>query len=198
VNTSQAPVARWHNRRLLVLFLIATAIVALQALVLIAMGQPPICNCGTVKLWHGLVSSAENSQHVADWYTYSHVIHGFAFYFLLWLIAPRMSVGARFLLAIGIEASWEVFENTPFIINRYRQSALALGYTGDSVINSVFDSLAAALGFLLARFLPVWTIVVSAIAMELFAGYMIRDNLVLNILQLLFASKAISAWQAGA
>jgi hypothetical protein len=177
--------------------LIAAAIVALQTAVLLAMGQPPICACGYVKLWHGAVLSAENSQHISDWYIFSHVIHGFVFYFLLWLIAPRMPVGARFLLALGVEAAWEIAENTPFIIDRYRQSALAQGYTGDSVINSVSDTLAAALGFWLARLLPAPAIVVAAMAMELFVGYMIRDNLALNIIQLLFASPAISAWQAG-
>jgi hypothetical protein len=177
--------------------LVAAGIIALQAAVLLAMGQPPICACGYVKLWQGDVLSSENSQHISDWYIFSHVIHGFGFYFLLWLIAPRMPLGLRFVLALGIEAGWEVLENTPFIIDRYRQSALAQGYTGDSVINSVFDTLAAAFGFFLARLLPVWMIVVLAIATELFVGYMIRDNLMLNIIQLLFPSAAISAWQAG-
>jgi hypothetical protein len=177
--------------------LIAAAIIALQAAVLLAMGQPAICACGYVKLWHGVVLSSENSQHVSDWYIFSHVIHGFAFYFLLWLVAPRMPVAQRFALALALEAAWEIIENTPFIIDRYRQSALARGYSGDSVINSVFDTLAAAIGFWLARLLPTWAIVVLAVALELFVGYMIRDNLVLNIIQLLFPSGAISAWQAG-
>jgi hypothetical protein len=177
--------------------LIAATIILLQAAVLVAMGQPPICACGYVKLWHGAILSAENSQHISDWYVFSHVIHGFIFYFVLWLIAPRLPVGLRFALALGIEAAWEVVENTPFVIDRYRQSALAQGYTGDSAINSVFDTLAAALGFWLARLLPVPAIVAGALAMELFVAYMIRDNLALNIIQLLFASPAISAWQAG-
>ena len=177
--------------------LIGIGIIALQAAVLLAMGQPAICACGYVKLWHGAVLSSENSQHISDWYIFSHVIHGFIFYFLLWLIAPRMPLAQRFALALMVEAGWEMIENTPFIIDRYRQSALAQGYTGDSVINSVFDTLAAALGFLLARLLPAWAIVVLAIAMELSVGYLIRDNLILNIIQLLFPSAAISAWQAG-
>jgi hypothetical protein len=177
--------------------LIAAAIVALQALVLLAMGQPPICACGTIKLWHGLVSSAESSQQISDWYTYSHVLHGLIFYFLLWLVAPRMSFGLRFTLAIGIEASWEILENTPFIINRYRQSALALGYVGDSVINSVFDTLAAAIGVVLARILPVWSTIALVIATELSLAYAIRDNLTLNIVQLIHPFEAISRWQIG-
>ncbi|HEY8268282.1 MAG TPA: DUF2585 family protein [Xanthobacteraceae bacterium] len=177
--------------------LIGAAIIALQALVLVAMGQPPICACGTIKLWHGLVSSAESSQQISDWYTYSHVLHGLIFYFLLWLIAPGMPFGLRFVLAIGIEASWEVLENTPFIINRYRQSALALGYVGDSVINSVFDTLAAAIGVALARILPVWSTIALIVATEWSLAYAIRDNLTLNIVQLIYPFEAISRWQTG-
>ena len=197
MNTSQVPVAGSDGQRLLVLLLAVAAIVALQALALFAMGQPPICACGTIKLWHGLVSSAENSQQLTDWYTYSHVIHGLIFYFLLWLVVPGVPFGVRFLLAIGIEASWEVFENTPFIINRYRQSALALGYVGDSVINSVFDTLAAVVGVALARILPVWSTIALVIATELSLAYAIRDNLTLNIVQLIYPFEAISRWQIG-
>jgi hypothetical protein len=148
-------------------------------------------------LWHGSPSGPETSQHVADWYTYTHIIHGFGLYLLLWLLAPRASFGLRLALAIGLEAGWEVIENTPFVMDRYRDLALAHGYFGDSVINSVADTLAAAFGFVLARLLPVWSIVAIAIAMELFAGYMIHDNLTLNIIQLVYPSEAISRWQAG-
>jgi hypothetical protein len=176
---------------------IAGAIVAIQAAALLAMGQPPICACGYVKLWHGIVLSSENSQHISDWYTFSHVIHGFVFYFLAWLLFPRAPIALRFALAMVVEAGWEVIENTPFVIDRYRQSALAQGYTGDSVINSVFDTLAAALGFLMARLMPVWSIILIAVAMELSVGYLIRDNLGLNIIQLLFPSEGLSRWQAG-
>ena len=177
--------------------LIGAGIVALQAGVLLALGQPPICTCGYVKLWHGVVLSDQNSQQLTDWYTFSHVIHGFGFYLLLWLIAPRAPVGLRLVLALGLEAGWEIFENTPFIIDRYRQQALAQGYIGDSVINSVFDTLAMIFGFVLARILPVWVTVALAVAMELFVGFLIRDNLTLNIIQLIYPSEAISSWQSG-
>lgn len=177
--------------------LLAAAIVTMQALALLAMGQPPICECGYVSLWQGAVSSPENSQQLSDWYTYSHVIHGFGFYLLLWLVAPRSPVGMRFVAAVALEAGWELFENTPFIINRYRESALAQGYFGDSIVNSVSDSLAAALGFLMARKLPDWIILALVVAMELLALFMIRDNLTLNILQLIAPSEAISRWQFG-
>lgn len=175
----------------------AVAILSLQALALLGLGQPPVCQCGYVKFWHGVVSSPENSQHLTDWYTHTHVIHGLVWYLLLWLVAPRMPIGLRLVLAIGIEATWEVMENTPFIINRYRQSALAQGYFGDSIINSIVDTLATALGFLLARLLPVWIIIALAITLELFAAYMIRDNLALNIVQLVYPTETVSRWQTG-
>ncbi|MDP2620908.1 MAG: DUF2585 domain-containing protein [Hyphomicrobiales bacterium] len=194
----QVPVPEWSKKLSLRTYvLIAAGLVALQALVLLALGQPAICACGTVRLWHGSVLSAENSQQLTDWYTYSHVIHGFGFYLLLWLVAPRLPVGLRFAIALGLEAGWEVIENTPFIIDRYRETALAQGYVGDSVINSVFDTMAAGLGFALARLLPYWAPIGLAIAMEIFVGFMIRDNLTLNIIQLVWPSEAISAWQAG-
>jgi Protein of unknown function (DUF2585) len=177
--------------------LIAAGLVAVQALALVAMGHPLICTCGDVRLWHGIVFSAENSQHLADWYTYSHVIHGFGFYLLLWLIAPRLPLGVRLVIAIGLEASWEIIENTPPVMERYRRSALAEGYFGDSVINSLSDTLAAVVGFLLARLLPVWSSVALVIAMELFVAYMIRDNLTLNIIQLIHPTAVISKWQTG-
>lgn len=172
-------------------------LVGLQSIALLALGHPPICTCGTVKLWHGVVASSETSQHIFDWYTYSHVIHGFAFYFLLWLLAPSMSFGLRLTIAVGIEVAWEVAENMPAIMERYRQSALARGYFGDSVINSLADTLAAAFGVIVARILPVWLIVAAAAAMELFASYSIRDNLMLNVIQLIHPFEAIARWQEG-
>lgn len=189
---------KWYKRiPLSVVLLMAVGFFVLQALVLLALGQPPICTCGTIKLWTGDVSGPENSQQLTDWYTYTHIVHGFVLYFLLWLIAPRMPIGLRFVLAVGLEASWEMIENTPFIIDRYRQSALAQGYVGDSIVNSVFDTLAGAFGFVLARILPVWSTVVIMVVMELFVGFMIHDNLTLNIIQLIHPTAAISDWQAG-
>ena len=177
--------------------LIAAGFVGVQALILYKMGQPLFCKCGTFKLWVGIVSSPENSQQLTDWYTYTHIVHGFALYLLFWLSAPRSQIGLRFALAVGLEAGWEVVENTPFIIDRYRQLALAQGYVGDSIINSVGDTLAAAFGFTLARVLPSLSSVTLVIAMELFVGYMIHDNFTLNIIQLIHPSEVISRWQAG-
>ena len=198
LGSSQTPALKWFERIPFSAYvLISAAFILLQALVLLAMGQPPICVCGYVELWHEAISDLGTSQHLTDWYTYTHVIHGFGFYFLLWFIAPRMPFGCRLAIAVGLEAGWEIMENTPFIIDRYRQSALANGYFGDSIINSVFDTFAAAIGFVLARLLPVWTSVALVVAMELFAAYMIHDNLTLNIIQLVYPNDAISRWQAG-
>src|SRR3990167_4098548 len=128
----------------------AGLLIALQALLLFLLGQPSVCECGYVKMWEGVVLSSGNSQHLTDWYTFSHVIHGFLFYLALWFFFPRMPIAARFLLAFGAEAAWEVFENTPVVIEHYRQQALAQGYTGDSIINSVMDTIAMVVGFLMA------------------------------------------------
>ncbi len=189
---------KWHERiSVRTCVLAGAALITVQSLVLAAMGQPLICACGHVKLWGGVAGGLEISQHLTDWYTYSHIIHGFCFYFILRLIAPRTPIALRLVFALALEVSWEIIENTPFIIDRYRQSALAQGYFGDSVVNSVSDTLAAVGGFLLARLLSAWGVVALTIAFELFAAYMIRDNLTLNIIQLIHPTEAISRWQTG-
>ncbi|MEZ5828607.1 MAG: DUF2585 domain-containing protein [Hyphomicrobiales bacterium] len=174
---------------------IIVAIIAAAAVALYAMGHPLICKCGYVKLWHFDVVSAENSQHIIDWYTPSHIIHGFLFYAALWLVAPRLSFGAKLIIAVLVEASWEVIENTDFVINHYREMTISLDYYGDSVINSVSDILFMILGFLLAAWLPVWLTILIAIALELFVGVMIRDNLTLNVLMFVWPMDSILEWQ---
>ena len=176
----------------------AALLVAVQAFALFLFGQPAICTCDYVKLWEGVVLSAGNSQHLTDWYSFSHIIHGILFYALLTYFFPKMSVWARLLFATGIEAAWEILENTPTVINHYREQALAQGYTGDSIINSVSDTLMMMLGFLLARRMAVWAVIALALFLELWVAYEIRDNLTLNIMNLLYQFDFIAAWQSGA
>jgi hypothetical protein len=173
------------------------AIIAATAAVLLLMGRVPICTCGYVKLWEGDVFSAGNSQHLSDWYSPSHVIHGFFFYWVLWLVARHWSMGTRLAVATAIEAAWEILENTPFIINRYREATISLDYYGDSVLNSVSDILMMVLGFWAAGRLPVWVTVAIAIGLEAYVGWMIRDNLTLNIIMLIWPLDAIRQWQMG-
>ncbi len=161
------------------------------------MGRELICTCGYVKLWHGVVLSSENSQHLSDWYTPSHIIHGFIFYGLLWLFARRLGVGWRLLIATLVECAWEITENTNTIIDRYREVTISYDYYGDSIINSTADVAAMLLGFWMAMRLPVWLVIALAILFEGITTYFIRDGLALNILMLLYPLASIAEWQAG-
>jgi len=175
----------------------AIVLLAATALLLYLMGRPPICTCGSIDLWVGEPNSSRTSQMLSDWYSPSHIVHGFLFFAGLWLVGRRWPLERRFLVALAIEAAWEIVENTPLIINRYREETAALGYTGDSVLNSMSDIAMMGLGFLLARRLPVWASVVVVLILELVPLLVIRDNLTLNVWMLLAPNDALKAWQSG-
>src|SRR5437764_15348883 len=178
-------------------WIIAAALVIAVAAAEVAMGRNLLCTCGSVELWVGARDSPKTSQMLLDWYSLSHIVHGLLFYALLWLVARRAPVQWRFIAALVIESAWEVIENTPLVIDRYRATTAALGYSGDSTINSVSDILMMCLGFLLARKLPVWASIALLGLLELIPLFAIRDNLALNILMLVAPNHAVQAWQGG-
>ncbi len=178
------------------LVLLVVLLLAGMAGVLWMMGRVPYCTCGSLKLWHGSAFSSENSQHLFDWYTPSHVIHGLLLYLATALLMPGRSLGARLVAALTVEAAWEIVENTDLVIERYRATTISLDYYGDSIVNSVADALAMMAGFGLASRLPVAASVTLGVVFEVFTGMMIRDNLTLNVLMLVYPMEAIKAWQA--
>jgi hypothetical protein len=175
----------------------AILILVATASILLLMGRPPICTCGSIELWVGEANSSKTSQMLSDWYSASHIVHGLLFYAGLWLFFRKWPVERRFLAALLIEASWEVIENTPMVINRYREETAALGYTGDSVLNSMSDIAMMGVGFLIARRLPAWAAICVVIGLELVPLIVIRDNLTLNIWMLLAPNEALKTWQSG-
>ncbi len=186
-----------NPRNRLVPILITLGIIVLTASYLLWIGREPICKCGYVRLWHGQVVSSENSQHISDWYTPSHIIHGFLFFGALWLVARRLAFGWRLAIATLVECAWEIVENSDTIIERYRAVTISLDYYGDSVLNTVCDVLAMVLGFWLASKLPVWATVALIILFEGATMWIIRDGLALNVLMLVYPLDSVAQWQAG-
>jgi hypothetical protein len=176
--------------------LISLGIICLAGFAEYLMGRIPICACGYVKFWHGVVYSSQNSQHISDWYSFSHIIHGIFFYWLLRFVSrKKLSIGFCLLIAVGIEAGWEILENSSFIINRYREATMASDYFGDSIINSMSDIFYCLVGFGIARYFPVWLSIFIVVALEFYVGITIHDNLTLNIIMLLHPLESIKQWQ---
>jgi hypothetical protein len=173
------------------------AVFVLTAGIELWMGRSPLGPDGRFGLWEGDIWSSENSQRFADPYSFSHFVHGILFYGFLWLVARKLPVRYRLLMALAVEAGWELLENSPLIINRYREATIALGYTGDSVFNSLSDVLMMAIGFLFAARARTWISVAVIIAMEVGCAWWVRDNLTLNIIMLIHPFDAIKAWQMG-
>jgi len=174
----------------------SVAMLSLTALIEGWLGRSPLGPDGKFGWWDGNIWSSENSQRVADAYSFSHIAHGILFFGLLWLVARRLPVSYRFLIAVLLEAGWEVLENSPLIINRYREATIALGYVGDSVLNSCSDIAMMALGFWFASRTKTWVSVAAVLAMEVFCLLWVRDNLTLNIIMLIHPIDALKAWQA--
>jgi hypothetical protein len=188
--------ARNPAQRQVLWFLACAAVIVLQVVIMYWMGRTPICECGYVKLFEPIANGPGNSQHLADWYTPSHIIHGFLFYGLAHLVLRRRPIAARMLLALVIEVGWELLENSPIIIDRYRTATISLDYYGDSILNSAMDTIFMVLGFLLAWRAPVAATIAIAVIFELFTGWLIRDNLTLNVLMLVYPLEAVKAWQS--
>ncbi len=178
-------------------YAVSFVVILLTAIWLLYIGRDAICPCGTVKLWYGEPASPENSKHILDWYSPSHMIHGFLFFGGLWIVARRLSFGWRLAIATAIEAAWEIVENSNAIIERYRTTTVSDEYSGDSVLNSMSDLMMMWLGFWLASRLPVWLSVLIVIGFELLTTWLIRDGLTLNVIMLLYPVEAIKLWQAG-
>jgi hypothetical protein len=178
-------------------YALAALTVLAAAEVLLIMGRVPICTCGHIKLWHGVTMSSENSQHLTDWYTPSHLLHGLIFYAALSPLAARLAFGWRLFIATIVECAWEIAENTNAVIERYREVTISLDYYGDSVINSVFDIFTMIAGFWLARRIPVPASVVILLGFELLTAYVIRDGLALNVLMLIYPLDTVRVWQGG-
>ncbi len=194
---------RKHAPQLLALFTVLT----ITGLIEYLIGRIPYCSCGYIQFWYGDTNGPGNSQHITDWYSFSHFIHGLLFFGITHVISRytgrkkglehRWSLGTRFVIAITLEALWELLENSPFVINRYRTATLAHDYEGDSILNSLVDIVTCGIGFICAKKIPVWMTVALIITLEVFAAYFVRDNLTLNIIMLLYPLEAVKLWQMG-
>lgn len=173
------------------------AIMAITAVILFAMGRTPFGPTGEPGFWSGDTKSQFNSQRLFDPYTLTHVAHGIGFYLILWVLFPKTSLGKRLVMAIALEAGWEIFENTELVIERYRTVTLARGYYGDSILNVLGDIFVTVAGFAAAARLSLKRTIFIFLLLEMALLFLIRDNLILNILMLIYPIPVIRAWQLG-
>lgn len=160
-----------------------------------ALGRLFLCACGYFDVWTSDTCSSNNSQQLFDPYSFTHVLHGFLFFWLIQLLFRRMTAYWQFWLALLLESAWEVFENTSFVINKYRTETAALGYTGDTVVNSLGDLACALVGFLIARQFGIRRSLIAFLLIELILILWIHDSLLLQILMLIQPVEAIKLWQ---
>ena len=178
-------------------FLLSLLFLAATAAWLLLDGRQLLASSGRVLLWYDDPWGPEGSQHLFDWYSPSHLLHGLLFFGALWLVARRLPLGWRFTIATAVECLWEIVENSDAVIERYRTATVSKDYLGDSVLNSVMDVACMAAGFWLAARLPVWASVLVVLGFEALTVWLIRDGLALNVLMLLWPVEAVRAWQAG-
>lgn len=184
----------WVKRTWPWLAIITTLVVS--AFLLHIQGRLWLCSCGRLSLWISDAWSSDTSQHLFDPYSFTHVLHGFLFSWLLMMVLPRLSTACQLWLAVTAEAVWEVFENTNYVIQRYREATAAFGYSGDTVINSLGDFLMCGFGFLIARRLGFSRSLILFALIEMVLLFWIRDSLLLNVLMLIYPVDEIKVWQA--
>ncbi len=175
--------------------IVAGVILLLMVVLLRAQGRLFLCACGHFEIWTGDTCSSNNSQQLLDPYSFTHILHGFLFFYLVTLVFKRLARGWQLVLAIALEAAWEVFENSSFVIDRYRTATAALGYEGDTVVNSAGDLLCAVIGFQIARQVGLRNSLILFALFELILILWIRDSLLLQILMLVRPIEAIKLWQ---
>lgn len=178
-------------------WILVALVLAVTAIQLRLQGRLWGCSCGQFRVWLSSAWSPETSQQLFDPYAFTHLLHGVGFFGLLWLVLPKLAVRWRFLVAVAMEAAWEIIENTNTVIERYREMTAALGYQGDTILNSLGDVVACAGGFWLAKVLGLWRSLAAFALVELMLLITIRDSLVLNILMLIYPFESLKAWQAG-
>ncbi|MDA1335113.1 MAG: DUF2585 family protein [bacterium] len=178
---------------------LSIGVILITVIILSVMGRVPFCECGEIGLWGGIYLNPQMSQQLADIYTPSHFLHGIIFFWILYALRKKipMSIGVMLLIATVVEVGWEIFENTEFIINRYREVTISFDYYGDSIYNTVGDILFMMVGFVFAYKLPGWASIIAFLVLETGVLLLIRDNLTLNILMLVYPMEAIRIWQSG-